>query len=320
MRQHLSWPTLERLAYRHDLPRVRALKRWAALVCPDRPPVAANDNDPDLAIDTIMGVRPTEAELLTAAGMVPDGQAWSETYRKPMPAYLPTTARLVRDGGKIRLGGLVFREGWLESYENPTGRKFRPGERYGKPKGPAPRDRTDESIAWYLGLRGTSSEPQGLRRPFSNAPAPSGRHFWPASDAKAVHRSMLTWLGVDGRTPFHQARENAGLPKSDAASDSIAPGAYWFGGVSHGRGTGEASVGASMDRTVEDADTAIDLTRLRRLLGDDADTLDMAVSPANAASIAEARGYSTSTAKKVGAAVTERALDAFMALEKKLAA
>ncbi|GHE49967.1 hypothetical protein GCM10019059_06540 [Camelimonas fluminis] len=320
MRQHLAWPALERLAYNRDLPRVRALLRWRDLMCPDRPPVAGNDNDPDLAIDTIMGVRPTEAELLTAAGMVQDGRAWSNTYRKPMPAYRPTTARLVRDGAKLRLGGLVFREGWLESYESPTGRKFRPGERYGKPKGPAPRGRTDESIAWYLGLRGTVSEPQGVRRPFSNAPAPSGRHFWPVSETKELRRSLLAWLGVDGRTPFHAARENAGLLESDAASDSIAPGAYWFGGVSHGRGTGEASVGASQDRTVDDADTAIDLARVRRLLGDDADTLDMAVSPANAASIAEARGYSSSTAKKVGAAVTERALDAFMAVEKKLAA
>lgn len=320
MRQHLNWPTLERLAYRKDLPRVQALKAWGELTYPDKPPVASNDNDPDLAIDTLLGVRPTEAELLTAAGMVQDGQGWSETYRKPMPTYHPTTARLVRDGAQYRLGGLLFRAGWLVSYESATGRTFKPGERYGKPKGPAPAARTAASINWYLSLRGTSSGPQGLQRPFSGAAAASGRHFWPVSDAKAVQRSLLLWLGVDGRTPLAEARENAWLPPATPGPVVIAKGAHWWGGISHGRAAGEASVGASQDRTAQDADTAIDLARLRRLLGDDADTLDMAISPATAAMIAEARGYSTSTARKVGASIIDSALDRFADLQKKLAA
>lgn len=318
MRIPLAWPTLERLAYNRDLPRVHALRRWRDLVCPDRPPEASNDND--LAIDSRHGIRPGEGELMAAIGCQRSGDAWSETYRKPMPTYTPPDATPMVDGPTVRLGLLEFRRGELVSYQTASSRTFKAGERYGAAKGAATRERSEASVRSYLALRGTTGEPGGLQRPMSGAPAAIGQRDWSDLPDGEKKRDLLAHHGVSHHFTLAQARANAGLPESDKLPDFILPGRQWIGGISHQRPTGKGCKGAPpqgaiRQREVEDMDRRIDLGRLRQMLGHHALVLDMAVSPASAAQIAEARGYSPSTARKVGTTVIDRALDAFMALD-----
>jgi len=310
----LSWPCLERLAHSGDLPRARALLAWRDLVHPDPTPRACNDNDPArdrLATDATLDVRPTETELLTGAGWEVTGKAHSEALGRMAPTYATTTAPQTRDGDLVRMGGLEFERGALRRYRGVNGKSYKPREARGQDRGGATPARTMTAVRQYLSLRGTSSEPQGLRRPFSDAPAAIGWRDWPTSMDRELCRYQLAAHGVSRHFTLQEARANADLPPADRGPDYILPGRQWIGGVTRAKPSGEVSQGA-VDAPADDVERRIDFARLRQILGDHARTLDLAITDATSADIAMARGYSASTARKVGGRVVDAAIDAYL--------
>lgn len=130
----LAWPTAERLS-RLDCPNsAKALFQFAELMSPCLN-IAANDNvaleaDPDMLHE----IRPTEAELLRAAGpalrvvysKTPSG--WSVVRR--------TYARHQHTAAGTRLGKLLFRRGELVEWGTTArGKSLQPIERQGQPRG-----------------------------------------------------------------------------------------------------------------------------------------------------------------------------------------
>ena len=130
----LAWPTAERLTRLESPNAAQALVQYAELMSPPRI-VAANDNDaPDEDPDFIHEIRPSEAELMRAAGPAlrvvysKTANGWSVLKR----TYPP----LQRTKEGLRLGSLLFHGGKLVQFGTTArGKPLKPIERQRNPRG-----------------------------------------------------------------------------------------------------------------------------------------------------------------------------------------
>ncbi len=326
----LAWPTLERLAHRGDEARVFALRHWRNLLYPGSgyiPPEPATDETEESAVE----VRPAEAELLRAVGWTVTGsERWDHTGKLVntyLPAHLKPSIKRHRNGAvDIVLGDLVFRHGeMIEWGRTSKGRALCPVERTRGVKGGEAPGRTEAAIWTYLRAPATKPSPftaTSLRRPFSGdraimdcydplprqAPGTKDRHGrFGVEEARAVLRAH----GVDGSVAF----EDLPVPATQC-QDALVPGPQWIGGVKKPKQAGEISAFSGpegqVSRLIETGDY---VDHLRRLLGDHAKVLDMAITDATAQEIGIAMGKGRSYAEKVGPWLIDAAIDALIAAD-----
>lgn len=326
----LAWPTLERLAHRGDEARVFALKHWRNLLYPGSgyiPPEQATDETEESAVE----VRPAEAELLRAVGWTVTGsERWDHTGKLVntyLPAHLkPSIKRHRNDAVDIVLGDLVFRDGeMIEWGRTSKGRALRPVERTRGVKGGEQSGRTEAQIWAYLRAPATTPSPftsVSLRRPFSGAtaitemydplprqaPGTKDRHGrFGVEEARAVLRAH----GVDGSVAF----EDLPVPATQC-QDALVPGPQWVGGVKKPKPAGEISASAGPEGQVTRLiETGEYVDHLRRLLGDHAKVLDMAITDATAREIGIAMGKGRAYAEKAGPWMIDAAIDALIAAD-----
>ncbi len=326
----LAWPTLERLAYRSDEARVYALRHWRNMVYPGSgyvPPEAANDDNGEPEIE----VRPSEGELLRAVGWKVTGQERWEVTGKLVSTYEPKVTlpvfSLNRNGAEeVRQGELLFRSGKLIEWgKTKRCRALRPVERARGMKGAASPDRSEAAIWRYL--KAPSSAPSPLsaascRRPFSSEPA-IGDHYTPLPREVPTERDrhgrfgveqareLLRSFGVDGSVPF----ERLPVPAT-RCPDGLVSGPQWIGGVKKPKPLGEISAAAGGEpEAVRIVETANYLTQLRRLLGDHAKVLDLAITDATAKEIGMEMGKAPAYAEKAGPLLIDAAIDALLAID-----
>ncbi|WLR98617.1 hypothetical protein [Shinella sumterensis] len=326
----LAWPTLERLAHRGDEARVYALRHWKNLLYPGSgyiPPEPTADDKDEVAVE----VRPSEAELLRAVGWTVTGsQRWEHTGRivnTYKRADLSAAIKRHRSGAiDIVMGNLVFRNGELIEWGRTSkGKALQPVERTRGVKGGGAPGRTEAQIWAYLRAPATTPSPftsVSLRRPLSGAtavtkmydplprqaPGTKDRHGrFGVEEARAVLRAH----GVDGSVAF----EDLPVPATQC-QDALVPGPQWIGGVKKPKPAGEISASAApeghVSRLVETGDY---VDHLRRLLGDHAKVLDMAITDATAREIGVAMGKGRSYAEKAGPWLIDAAIDALIAAD-----
>lgn len=326
----LAWPTLERLAHRGDETRVYALRHWRNLNYPGSgyiPPEATDDDTDELQVE----VRPSEAELLRAVGWTVTGrERWEHTDKLVntyATAHLKPAVKRHRTGAvDIKLGDLVFRDGeMIEWGRTAKGRALRPVERTRGVKGGEAPGRTKTAIRSYLRAPATTPSPftaRSLRRPFSGAPAimnmndPLPREEPNAKDKHGRFgveeaRALLRLHGVDGTVPITALPVPATL-----CPDAVVMGPQWVGGVKKPKPLGEISAAAGreceLSRRVETGDY---VDHLRRVLGEHAKVLDMAITDATAQAIGTAMGKGRAYAEKVGPWLIDAAIDALIAAD-----
>ncbi|UNK36558.1 hypothetical protein MNR02_08525 [Shinella sp. H4-D48] len=326
----LSWPTLERLAHRGDEVRVYALRHWKNLNYPGSgyiPPQPTDDETDEVQVET----RPSEAELLRAVDWTVTGsERWEHTGRIVKTyerADLPTEVKRHRNGTvDIKLGDLVFRDGEMVEWgRTRKGRALRPVERARGVKGGEAPGRTEAAIWSYIRIRPGAPSPfaaTSLRRPFSGTPVivnmydPLPREEPSTKDRHGRFgveeaRALLKEHGVDGSVAF------ADLPVPAAqCQDTLVPGPQWVGGVKKPKPLGEISQAAGREcelaRRVETGDY---VDHLRRLLGDHAKVLDLAISDATAREIGIVMGKAPAYAEKAGPWLIDAAIDALIAVD-----
>lgn len=312
----LAWPTLERLAHRGDDARVFALRHWRNLLYPGSgyippEPTADDTDEPDIE------VRPSEAELLRAVGWTVTGrERWEHTgklvntYR---PADLEPTASRNRNGAvDARLGDLLFRDGALVEWgKTKKGRALRPVERARGVKGAAPKGRTEAAVWSYLRAPATTSSPfttTSLRRSFSGERAIPDM-YKPLPGVEEA-RDVLREYRVDGSVPF----EELPVPATQCA-DGLVAGPQW-GGVKKPKPLGEISAAAGREpEVVRLIENGPYLAHLRRVLGDHAKVLDMAISDVSAKKIGIEMGKGQAYAEKAGPILIDAAIDALIAAD-----
>ncbi|WP_245317879.1 hypothetical protein [Ensifer sp. 1H6] len=129
----LAWPAFERLAYRGDYARLFALRHWKNMCFPGSEVVASEEDG--LATATKSEMRPTEGELLTAAGWTIIGrEPWHWTGKEENvyeACEVAGTRRKSKNGGEdSQLGDLLFRDGRLIEWGRTSkGAALRPVER-----------------------------------------------------------------------------------------------------------------------------------------------------------------------------------------------
>lgn len=313
----LAWPTLERLAHRGDEARVYALRHWKNLLYPGSghiPPEPTDDGDTD---EPEIEVRPSEAELLRAVGWSVTGrERWKHTGRLVntyAAAQVEPTINRHRNGAvDIKLGDLVFRDGEIVEWgRTRKGRALRPVERARGVKGSEQPGRAEAAIRAYLRAPATTPSPftaVSLRRPFSGERAIPDL-YEPLPGVEEA-RAILSEHGVDGSVAFDQLPVPATL-----CADALVPGPQW-GGVKKPKPLGEISQAAGREcelaRRVEAGDY---VDHLRRVLGDHAKVLDLAITDASAREIGIAMGKAPAYAEKAGPHMIDAAVDALIAID-----
>lgn len=312
----LAWPTLERLAHRGDEARVYALRHWRNLLYPGSgyiPPEPTDDDTDEPQVE----VRPSEAELLRAVGWTVTGsERWQHTGKLVntyASADLSPSVKRHRNGTvDIKLGGLVFRGGELIEWSRTRkGRALQPVERTRGVKGGEQPGRTEAAIRSYLWAPATTPSPfaaVSLRRPFSGERAISNM-YEPLPGVEEA-RAVLREHGVDGSVGF------ADLPvPATQCQDTLVPGPQW-GGVKKPKPLGEISAAAGREcelaRRVETGDY---VDHLRRILGDHAKVLDLAITDATAREIGVAMGKAPAYAEKAGPWLIDAAIDALIGID-----
>ncbi|SES05829.1 hypothetical protein [Rhizobium sp. NFR03] len=325
----LAWPTLERLAYRGDERRVRALRHWRNICFPKTVLPSQPDTDGD-DTEARAEIRPSEGELLAAIGWtVTDREKWPDTGRK-MNVYekaeiIPHTSRNRNGGSDTQLGNLLFRDGKLIVWgETAKGRPLKPVERPGGPKGGVSAERTAAAIWAYLALEGAVSplKAEGYRKPFSGEPAiacaidPLPREEPNGKDTAgrfgvAEGRALLQALGVDGSVAFDD------LPTPAArCPDALVLGPQWVGGVKKPKPLGEISAAAGGEpAALREVEGEMFVEFLRHHLQKHALVLDLAIGDATAKEIGVAMGQGPAYAEKRGPALIDAAIDALIALD-----
>jgi len=326
----LAWPTLERLAHRGDEARVYALRHWKNLNYPGFgyiPPEPTDDDTDEPQVEA----RPSEAELLRAVGWTVTGsERWQHTGKLVntyASADLSPSVKRHRNGTvDIELGDLVFRDGALIEWgRTKRGRALQPVERTRGVKGGEQPGRTDAAILAYLRAPATTPSPfstTSLRRPFSGQPAivnmydPLPREAPSAKDRYGRYgveeaRAVLRDHGVDGSVAFED------LPvAATRGPDALVAGSQWVAGVKKPKPLGEISAAAGPEGEVSvRIETGDYVDHLRRILGDHAKVLDLAITDATAKDIGVAMGKGRAYAEKVGPLLIDAAIDALIAAD-----
>ncbi|MCW5706766.1 hypothetical protein [Shinella sp.] len=295
----LAWPTLERLAHRRDAARVYALRHWRNMCHPGSEFVPTVDEDESEELE--MEIRPSEAELLGAIGWRVIGKERWHHNGKVVNIYSTTDATPASKANRLggtdtQIGDLVFRDGNLIKWgETKKGAALRPVNRPRGVKGGATAGRTEAAIWSYIKLPAAGASPlaaTSLRRPISDAPAiitretPLPREEPSAKDCHGRFgveeaRTVLQEFGVDGSVPF----ERLPLP-AIMCPDAVVAGPQWVGGIKKPKPLGEISQAAGSEPEVVHRIETLDwITHLRRLLGEHAKVLDMAITDASAKKI-----------------------------------
>ncbi|KAB1086476.1 hypothetical protein F4V91_08560 [Neorhizobium galegae] len=324
----LAWPALERLAYRGDMARAFALRHWKNLCQPgsvfDPTPTA------DDAAEEQIEVRPSEAETLRAIGWTVTGEErWPDTGRlvntyEPKEAT-PVSKRNRLGGTDTRLGDLLFRDGKLIQWAvTAKGKALAPIERPRGLKGGQTSERAEAAIWAYLRTAdaGSPFSATSLRRPFSGEKAigecydPLPREAPSKKDKSGRFgveeaRALLREHGVDGSVPFEE------LPvPAIRGPDALVPGKQWRGGIKKPKPVGEISAAAGREpEVVRLVEARSHLDNLRKLLGDHARVLDLAIGNATAREIGIAMGKAPAYAEKVGPMLIDAAIDALLAID-----
>ncbi|MBO9124864.1 MULTISPECIES: hypothetical protein [unclassified Rhizobium] len=309
----LAWPALERLAYRGDKVRLRALRHWRDLSFPRDTVVEADDQlyEPEVAIE----IRPSEAELLGAVGRKVTGrERWdhtgemANTYDDAEP---PEVSYSTNRSGSLdaRIGSLAFRDGELRQWGvTAKGRPLQPDERRRGVKGGQVKAGRREAEVWsYLALKGAISplHAEPYQKPCIAHPVDGH----PVRSEVLEARKILEEMGVDGSVPFDR------LPSSAVrCPDAIVPGPQWIGGVKQPKPTASKPAGREPD-FVRHVETADYVDHLRHRLGDHAKVLDLAITDTTALNIGLAMGLAQAYAAKRGAALIDSALDKLIELD-----
>lgn len=325
----LAWPTLERLAHRQDEARVYALRHWRNMCYPGSEFVPTVDEEETEELE--MEIRPSEAELLGAIGWQVIGKERWEHTDKVVNVYAandatPTSKRNRLGGTDTEIGDLLFRDGELIRWgRTKKGAGLRPVDRPRGVKGGATPVRTEAAIWSYIRLPAAGASPmaaKSLRRPISDAPAimtsetPLPREEPNTKDRHgrfgvAEARTVLQEFGVDGSVPFDQLPVPATM-----CPDALIAGPQWVGGIKKPKPLGEISQAAGSEpevaRRIETADY---MTYLRRLLGEHAKVLDMAITDASAKKIGIEMKKAPAYAEKAGPILIDAAIDALIAID-----
>lgn len=342
VRQVLAWPALERQAHTGRRDYALALIRWRDLTSPARF-VAVNDNQSTDAADMLREIRPSEGELLRAVGWkVVGNERWAHTGKSVNtyePAEEPEHVQTRHRACKIvdeRVGDLLFRNGELVEWGlTAKGKPLKPIDRTADPKGGPTPKRSDAAIWAYLGLQPTTQNPltaSGVDRIQISAEGAGGNGTFydplPREAPSAADKSgrfgveagrvLLRSFGVDGGVPFDA------LPvAATKCQPSLISGPQWKGGVPGMKGTGPSAT-TTPDFGHRDAVRELQRTvterRCRAALGKHAMVLDMATTDATAEEIGIAAGRKLEGAKRYGAHDIDRAIAAFIEVEKKFAA
>jgi hypothetical protein len=323
----LAWPTLERLAHRRDEARVYALRHWRNMCYPGSEFVPTIDEDETEELE--MEIRPSEAELLGAIGWRVVGKERWEHTGKLVNVYstieaTPVSKRNRLGGTDTEIGDLVFRDGSLIRWgKTKKGAGLRPMDRPRGVKGGASPARTESAIWSYIKLPAAGASPMAatsLRRPISDAPAIMTRDApLPREEPSSKDRSgrveearaVLQEFGVDGSVPFDQLP----LPAT-MCPDALVAGPQWVGGVKKPKPLGEISQAAGGEPEVVRRIETLDwITHLRRLLGEHAKVLDMAITNASAKEIGIEMKKAPAYAEKAGPILIDAAIDALIALD-----
>lgn len=325
----LAWPTLERLAHRQDEARVYALRHWRNVCYPGSEFVPTVDEDETEELE--MEIRPSEAELLGAIGWQVIGKERWEHTGKLVNVYAandatPVSKRNRLGGTDTQIGNLVFRDGNLIMWgKTKKGAGLRPVDRPRGVKGGASPGRTEAAIWSYIKLPAAGASPMAAkpyRTPMSDEcvigdfysplpreePSSKDRH---GRFGVVEARTVLREFGVDGSVAFDQLPVPATM-----CPDALVAGAQWVGGVKKPKPLGEISAAAGeeseLGRRIETLDY---ITDLRRLLGDHAKVLDMAISNASAKEIGIEMKKAPAYAEKAGPILVDAAIDALIALD-----
>ncbi|MGJ7040518.1 hypothetical protein [Shinella sp. BE166] len=325
----LAWPTLERLAHRRDEARVYALRHWRNMCYPGSEFVPAVDEDETEELE--MEIRPSEAELLGAIGWRVIGkERWAHTG-KVVNIYAandatPVSKRNRLGGTDTQIGDLVFRDGNLIKWgETKKGAGLRPVDRPRGVKGGASPGRTEAAIWSYIKLPAAGASPMAAkpyRTPLS-AERAIGDCYSPLPreepNAKDRHgrfgveeaRAILQELGVDGSVAFDQLPVSATL-----CPDALVAGPQWVGGIKKPKPLGEISQAAGGEpEVVRRIETLDYITHLRRLLGEHAKVLDMAITDASAKKIGIEMNKAPAYAERAGPILIDAAIDALIAID-----
>lgn len=325
----LAWPTLERLAHRQDEARVYALRHWRNLCYPGSGFVPTVDEDESEELE--MEIRPSEAELLGAIGWQVIGKERWEHTGKVVNIYSTTDATPVSKRNRLggtdtEIGDLVFRDGSLIRWgKTKKGAALRPVDRPRGVKGGALPGRTEAAIWSYIKLPAAGASPMAAkpyRTPMSDecvigdfySPLPREE---PSSKDRygrfgvAEARAVLLEFGVDGSVPFDRLPVPATM-----CPDAIVAGPQWVGGVKKPKPLGEISQAAGGEPEVVRRIETLDwITHLRRLLGEHAKVLDMAITNATAKEIGSAMDKAPAYAEKAGPILIDAAIDALIAID-----
>ncbi len=325
----LAWPTLERLAHRGDEARVYALRHWRNMCHPGSEIVPTVDEGETGELE--MEIRPSEAELLGAIGWRVIGkERWQHTG-KMVNIYAandatPLSKRNRLGGTDTQIGNLVFRDGNLIRWgETKKGTGLRPVDRPRGVKGGASPGRTEASIWSYIKLPAAGASPMAAKpyrtplsaeRAIGDCYSPLPREEPNSKDRSGRFgveeaRAVLLEFGVDGSVPFDQLPVPATL-----CPDALVAGPQWVAGVKKPKPLGEISAAAAeeseLGRRIETLDW---ITHLRRLLGEHAKVLDMAITNATAKEIGIAMDKAPAYAVKAGPILIDAAIDALIALD-----
>lgn len=325
----LAWPTLERLAHRQDEARVYALRHWRNMCHPGSEYVPTADEDETEELE--MEIRPSEAELLGAIGWKVIGRERWEHTGKVVNVYAandatPTSKRNRLGGTDTHVGDLVFRDGNLIRWgKTKKGTGLRPVDRPRGVKGGATPGRTEAAIWSYIKLPAAGASPmaaKSYRTPLSaeraigdcysplprEEPSTKDRH---GRFGVAEARAVLREFGIDGSVPFDQLPVPATM-----CPDAVVAGPQWVGGVKKPKPLGEISQAAGGEpEVVRRIETADYMTYLRRLLGEHAKVLDMAIGDASARVIGIQMGKAPAYAEKAGPILIDAAIDALIAID-----
>jgi hypothetical protein len=269
--------------------------------------------DPELTLE----IRPSEGELLVAVGWEITGrERWGVTGEmvnvyEPAPERSPEYS-VNRNGVlEARTGGLMFRDGALTRWgETKKGTELRQVERSRGVKGAAAKPgRAASAIQSYLGLKGAVSPftATGYSTPLSSEPAINDCYD-PLPGVEEA-REVLRQYGIDGSTPFER------LPfPATRCPDGLIGGDQWTGGVHHPNPTSSRPAGREPEfvRRIETVDY---VDHIRRILGNHARVLDLAISDTPAADIGVAMGLAPAYAAKQGAKLIDDAIDKLIEID-----
>lgn len=298
-----AWPSMSRILKSGDLPKAKALARWAAMCRPISWPTglqAANDNRPTdegweqtswaeaetgdaLDVERRREIRPTINEIMSAASRVSVTQTrrapgqWSQPIRRTMQ--------------------LEFRAGRMTAYFK-DGSRYPVSDRLRGPRGRVKSRRSDADVRRYLSTSGVPHFPQWRTHD-------GGRYVEP-NPAAANGRSVLESLGVSGDVRF----EDLPFPARRLPT-TIAKGSGWIGGVVGS--TGKAKPPGWIDIWEEVERTSVAYHLRSRLLPDTVEILDCAVSPMAAREIGKRFGKTGKYAERWAVREIDRALETIAA-------